>query len=411
MTAEILEGREGLIQHFVTAIGRRVIPRKLRGSLRLTMPSGRLYVIGHPGSGVDADLTINSLRVIARCMTRASVGFAESYMAGEWSSSDPAKLLRFYLQNRRDLNQAGRGMFFRSVCAKLWHRMRANTREGSRRNIEAHYDLGNAFYQEWLDPGLTYSSGLFRHATNTLAEAQTAKYRYVLDALDLEPGYSLLEIGCGWGGLAEEAADRGAAVTGITLSREQLAFARQRLGEKAHLKLEDYRDTEGTFDRLASIEMIEAVGEENWRTYFQTLHDRLKPGGIAVLQAITIDEAHFERYRRGADFIQRYIFPGGLLPTGQAMAASAAEAGLTYEKLEEFGASYAITLRLWRENFENAWPRIAAQGFDERFRRMWRYYLAYCEAGFAENAITVGFYRFVRPAIPASDRLQRSSRM
>ncbi len=397
MTAETVRASDGWLGRLVTGIGRRVIPRRIKGCLRLTLPSGREYVIGNEQTGIEADMQIHNFAVIRRAMTRASIGFAESYMAGEWSSSDPVKLLTFYLQNRSGLRRAGRPFFFRSLMDRLWHRTRANTRAGSRRNIEAHYDLGNAFYRLWLDPGMTYSSALFSDPGLNLEAAQDAKYARVLESLQLSRGHHLLEIGCGWGSFAAAAVDRGAIVAGVTLSQEQLAHATKRLAGCAEFRLQDYRDIEGTFDRIASIEMIEAVGEENWPAYFSMIHDRLKPGGKAVLQAITIDEHIFPKYRRSADFIQRYIFPGGLLPTSTAIRKQAEMAGLRYEKLESFGMSYAKTLRLWRERFEAAWPEIAGQGFNERFRRMWTYYLAYCEAGFSERAIDVGLYRLEKP--------------
>jgi cyclopropane-fatty-acyl-phospholipid synthase len=286
---------------------------------------------------------------------------------------------------------------------RLFHRSRSNTRRGSRRNIEAHYDLGNAFYRLWLDAGMTYSSGIYRSDTDTLETAQAEKYRSIIAALELESGHHLLEIGCGWGGLAEAAARAGAHVTGTTISAEQLTASRERmaaagLAGRVSLHFEDYRDTRGTFDRIASVEMIEAVGANNWATYFRTLADRLRPGGVSVIQAITIRPDLYDSYRRNPDFIQRYIFPGGMLPTVPKMQEHCRAAGLAFETVETFGASYARTLREWRRRFEAAWPRIAAIGFDERFRRMWEYYLAYCTVGFECRTIDVGLYRLRKPA-------------
>ena len=250
---------------------------------------------------------------------------------------------------------------------------------------------------------MTYSSAVFTGPEVSLAAAQDEKYARVIAALGLEDGHRVLEIGCGWGGFAEAAARSGAFVDGITLSREQLAYASERIARagldaRVRLRFEDYRDTTGGFDRIASIAMVAAVGEPHWPVYFAPLHDRLVPGGVAVLQAITIREQSYAAYRERPDFIQRYVFPGGMLPTRTIMADQAERAGLTFEPLETFGASYARTLAIWRDRFEAAWPRIAALGFDDRFRRLWNFYLTYCEVGFERGVVDVGLYRFTRPA-------------
>lgn len=396
MTAEALIPSDSWLARLIVLVGSHVMPNSLRGCLRLTLPSGREVIIGQPGSGVEADLQFLDFRVVLRAIRRASVGFGEGYVAGEWSSTDPARLLLFYLQNRPQLDRAAGPFFFRSLFARMRHMANGNTRPGARRNIAAHYDLGNDFYRLWLDSGLTYSSGLFFSTTEGLEAAQAAKYDFVLDALKLEPEQHILEIGCGWGGFADAAVSRGARVTGITLSREQFDYCKERLGSSAEFRLEDYRDVSGRFDRIASIEMIEAVGEANWPLFFDVLHQRLKPGGIAVLQAITIDEGLFDRYRRSADFVQLYVFPGGMLPTVSILAREARRAGFGFERMLQFGPGYAKTLKIWRERFEDQWPKISALGFDERFRRMWTYYLAYCEAGFAGGTIDVGVYRLTR---------------
>jgi cyclopropane-fatty-acyl-phospholipid synthase len=243
---------------------------------------------------------------------------------------------------------------------------------------------------------MSYSSGYFGTGAQTLEAAQIAKYDLVLDALTLKEPSAILEIGCGWGGFAEVAAARGHRVTGLTISGEQHVYAQNRLGSRGEIRFQDYRDTPGQYDAIASIEMIEAVGEANWPAYFRVLHDRLKPGGAAAVQGITIHERLYDGYRRKADFIQRYIFPGGMLPTKQILAQQAAGAGLSFETVKTFGQDYARTLALWRERFEAAWSSISSLGFDERFRRRWHYYLCYCEAGFAEHSIDVGVYRFRR---------------
>jgi cyclopropane-fatty-acyl-phospholipid synthase len=277
-----------------------------------------------------------------------------------------------------------------------------NTRRGSRRNIAAHYDLGNEFYKHWLDAGMTYSAGLFSSPGQSLEEAQDAKLDRVLGLLELAGGERVLEIGCGWGGLAERLLQKhDCTVTGITLSAEQLAYARHRLRDdigtgRCDLRLQDYRDVHGTFDRIVSIEMLEAVGEAYWPTYFEKLRDHLRPGGIAVLQVITIGEDRFEKYRRMPDFIQKYIFPGGMLPTTQIIERETAKAGLQVVASEFFAEGYARTLEEWKRRFQEAWPAIEALSFDERFKRMWDYYLAYCQTGFETRTIDVGFYKIAR---------------
>ncbi|MFN4140557.1 class I SAM-dependent methyltransferase [Aestuariivirga sp.] len=396
MTSETLPGREGLLGEMISAVGRNLLPRDLAGSVALTLPSGRQHRLGRPRLGLGCDLQLRNYRPVWNAMRRGALGFAESYMAGDADSSDLTALFRFYLQNRARLDRAGSAVFKKSLADRLFHLLRANTKAGARRNISAHYDLGNDFYELWLDPTMSYSAALFGPDATTLEAAQIAKYGLVLDALELPGKSSILEIGCGWGGFAEVAARRGHAVTGLTISREQHEYARQRLGPGAEIRFQDYRDTAESFDAIASIEMIEAVGEAHWPTYFRVLHDRLKPGGTAAVQAITIDERLFEGYRRKADFIQRYVFPGGMLPTTSIMAEQARSAGLSFETVRCFGHDYARTLALWRDRFEASWPAIARLGFDENFRRRWRYYLCYCEAGFLEGTIDVGVYRFRR---------------
>lgn len=396
MTTESIHARESLIGQVIAAAGRRLLPRDVSGGMTLTLPSGRQHRIGFQKPGIHCDLTLRNYRPVFSAMRRGAVGFAESVMLGDVDSTDMTAVLRFYLKNRDALNRAGKSVFFKSLGDRLFHLLRQNTRAGARRNISAHYDLGNDFYKLWLDPTMSYSSGYFGNDAETLEASQIAKYGRVIDALGLETSSSILEIGCGWGGFAEVAADRGHHVTGLTISREQLEFARARLGDRAEIRFQDYRDTTEQFDAIASIEMIEAVGESNWPTYFRVLHDRLKPGGAAAVQAITIDEKLYDGYRRKADFIQRYIFPGGMLPTKTILARQAERAGLTFAPVALFGQDYARTLALWRERFEAAWPAIAGLGFDEKFRRRWCYYLSYCEAGFSEGSIDVGVYRFQR---------------
>jgi cyclopropane-fatty-acyl-phospholipid synthase len=395
---------DGLIGNLIVNVAKRWIPKDVVGSLAVTLPSGRVITAGTPGSGkgVDADLKIKNFSVIWASMRRAQLGFFERYLAGDLESSDPTKLFKFYLQNRAGLDDASSGVFFASVFDKVWHLGRDNNHHGSKENIAAHYDLGNDFYRLWLDDTMSYSSAVFDGTGNSLEAAQRRKIEKVLEAAEVAPGKSILEIGCGWGGVAEAVGKLGAKLRGITLSKEQLEFARDRMAREkvsdtVELVFEDYRETKGQFDGIASVEMIEAVGEAHWPTYFRTLFDRLKPGGVAAIQGITILESNYHAYRNGVDFIQRYIFPGGMLLTKEIMREQTQKAGLKFEKMDCFGQSYAQTLAMWRERFEEAWPRIAPMGFDDRFKRMWTLYLCYCEAGFAEGIIDVGIYKLRKP--------------
>jgi cyclopropane-fatty-acyl-phospholipid synthase len=388
----------------VEQIGARLIGNARHGAVTVILPNGRARTLGDPTVGEHPVLRLNNFRVITEGMQRGTVGFAAAYMNGDIEVDDLTALFRFYLQNRDTFEQANPG-FFRKAAGDLhYHLSRRNTLEGSKKNIAEHYDLGNDFYGEWLDPSMTYSSALFTSGDQSLEQAQLAKYRRVADMAGVTEGSSVLEIGCGWGGFAETVArDYKASLKGITLSAEQLKYGQERLARQgldtlATLVFEDYRHTEGQFDHIGSIEMIEAVGEDNWPSYFQTIHDRLKPGGTAAIQAITIDEADFDGYRSGPDFIQRYVFPGGMLLTKSVMKEFGEKYGLVLENVETFGQSYARTLRLWRERFLERWSVIAPLGYDEEFRRKWVYYLSYCEAGFAEGSIDVGIYQYRKPA-------------
>jgi cyclopropane-fatty-acyl-phospholipid synthase len=379
----------------------RALSRHGIGRLRLALPSGEVAVLGRNGDACEAHLKINSYRALWRMSRGGSLGFAECYMDDSVSTDNLRAVFEFYVANERVLTASHPSLLSTPRRDRKFHVGRRNTLQGSRRNIAAHYDLGNEFYKLWLDQSMSYSSGIFE-GDHSLEEAQRRKIARVLDVLELEPGMSLLEFGCGWGGMAIAAAQRGARVEAITISQEQHAESRRRVleagvSESVAVRLEDYRSTAGTFDRLVSIEMIEAVGEENWRDYFEIVEERLKPGGQAIIQAITIDESTFDRYRRNPDFIQRYIFPGGMLPTVSQMRRTSESAGLAFEVVQQFGHSYARTLAEWRSRFELAWPRIQSLGFDDRFRRMWLYYLTYCEAGFEHGSINVGLYRLRKP--------------
>jgi cyclopropane-fatty-acyl-phospholipid synthase len=365
------------------------------GRLGVLFPDGRRHAVEGPEPGPAAELEIRDVKGIQRLLRGGDIGFAEAYMAGEVDSPDLTELIELAARNEHAVAAALSGKKLIRAWHRLLHVMRPNTRSGSKRNIAYHYDLGNAFYGQWLDPSMTYSSAYFERGATELQAAQVDKYRRVAELAELAPGKHVLEIGCGWGGFAEVAArDFGCNVTGLTLSKEQLAFAearmrRQGLSDRVELRLQDYRDCPGRFDSIVSIEMFEAVGEAHWRRYFDVLRDRLNQGGTAVLQIITIAEERFDSYRRNADFIQRYIFPGGMLPTSSALRSLARDSGLQFLGEDGFASSYARTLREWRESFLQAWPKIQPLGFDERFRRMWTYYLAYCEAGFKAGSIDV----------------------
>jgi cyclopropane-fatty-acyl-phospholipid synthase len=383
------------------ALLRRMVGDLKCGELVIETPAGDRLALGGRRPGPRAKVTIHSWRCLWRLVSGWDIGFAEAYCAGEWSSPNLVALLNLACDDSAVMSPL---KFLRAprFWLRLRHAMNRNTRRGSRRNIAAHYDLGNDFYQQWLDSGMSYSAGLFSSVDETLEEAQNAKLDRVLSLLELAGGERVLEIGCGWGGLAERLVQKRCNLTGITLSTEQLAYAQQRLSGQVlaghcDLRLQDYRDVRGEFDRIVSIEMLEAVGEAYWPTYFEKLHDCLRPGGTAVLQIITINEARFENYRRRPDFIQKYIFPGGMLPTPQIVKREASKAALHLVSNEFFGEAYARTLEQWRTRFQDAWPQIRALGFDGRFKRMWEYYLAYCQVGFETRAINVGFYKIAKP--------------
>ena len=373
------------------------------GQISIALPSGGELVYGPGRAGEPkARITIHAHRALWRILSRGMLGVAESFMDGQWSCDNLSGLFDLCLKNRNIFETIrSRGTLARLV-ARIKHLSRANSLKGSRRNIAYHYDLGNDFYQLWLDPTMTYSSAYHLKDGEPLDAAQTRKLDQILSLVDIDKGQTILEIGCGWGGFAERAAQYGYQVDGLTLSQEQLEFAIQRaarggFSEGARFHLRDYRMERGQYDAIVSIEMIEAVGEEHWPTYFKGLYDNLRPGGKAVLQAITIEEADYERYRKNADFIQTFIFPGGMLPTERLMDQHAREAGLEPVHKETFGLDYAHTLARWRETFLAQWPKIKTLGYDEHFKRMWEFYLAYCEAGFANGTIDVGHYAYRRP--------------
>ena len=357
------------------------------GMLEIRLPDGSSRLFGEGEHGVT--MNVHDEAMFSQVLARGDIGLAEAYLDGHWDSPDVTGLLTLLTRNRDALKKAVYGSWRNLLAARLRHWLNRNSRAGSKRNIMAHYDLGNDFYRLWLDRSMSYSSALYRAVDDgELESAQRAKYRRLLRRLHAEPGQSVLEIGCGWGGFAEIAVREGLQVTGLTLSPAQLEWARKRVPE-ADLRLQDYRDTSERFDHIVSIEMFEAVGERWWPTYFRTIARALKPGGRAVIQSITIRDDLFAEYRKGTDFIQQYVFPGGMLPSRSAFRAAAAKQGLTVHGEYAFGKDYARTLAEWRHAFENNWPQIAALGFDEQFRRLWRMYLSYCEAGFLAGNIDV----------------------
>ena len=385
----------------------RVLDQVRIGRIDLVTPEGEWLSCGGE-SGPQATLTLRSWEAAEGILRKADIGLAEAYMAGDCDIDRPADLLTIALLNQQHIERA----FYGNWLAVLWYRLRhwsrANTRSGSRRNIVAHYDLGNDFYKLWLDPTMSYSSAWFAgNLAQPLEQAQQAKYERILDRLGARPGEHILEIGCGWGGFAEAAARRGCRVRGITLSPAQLEYARQRvadagLSDRVELSYTDYRDIDGQYDHVVSIEMYEAVGERFWPAYFRAIRDVLKPGGRAVIQGITIHDEVFGRYRRGTDFIQQYVFPGGMLASEIAFAKQSERAGLRLHASEAFGRDYAETLRRWLKAFTDAEPRVRALGFDDRFIRMWRFYLCYCAAGFDSGRTDVLHFELSRSAAGAS---------
>ena len=372
----------------------RLLERLEGGSLELSLPDGSCRIFAGAGPR-HAVMEIRDWAVFDAVLARGDIGLAEAWLDGQWESPDLAALLTLLAENRDALARALYGSAWSLFGARLRHAFNANTRAGSRRNILAHYDLGNDFYRLWLDPGMSYSSALYEgDPQRPLQEAQEAKNRRILSKLQATPGQRVLEIGCGWGGFAELAARDGLAVHGITLSPSQLAYAGERmarvgLDDRARFSLTDYRDLAGRYDHIVSVEMFEAVGERWWPAWFAAVARNLAPGGRAVAQSIVIRDDLFARYRKGTDFIQQMVFPGGMLPSISAFREQAGRAGLEVREAFAFGRDYARTLAEWAKNFEAAWPQIARLGFDERFRRLWRFYLAYCEAGFAAGSTDV----------------------
>ncbi len=386
----------------------KLLERLQHGSLTLEFPDGSVRHFGQVNNGQtpSATLHLKNWRVCGATLKSGDIGFAEGYIAGDWSTPNLTDLLKLFIRNRQQVEDAIYGSWLGRLLYRVKHLLNRNTRANSQKNIHAHYDLGNGFYGLWLDETMNYSSALFNgNLQQPMAAAQDAKVRRALQQAGVKPGHRLLEIGCGWGALAEMATlEMGAQVTGVTLSTEQLAYAQTRLqrrglAQQADLRLQDYRDIDDApFDAICSIEMVEAVGREYWPTYFGAVAKLLKPGGRACIQSIVIDDALYARYIASTDFIQQYIFPGGCLPCPRVFKEQAEAAGLVVERSLAFGADYAETLRRWRDRFLAQRQAVLAGGFDERFVRIWEFYLAYCEAAFDEGNIDVLQYTLRKPA-------------
>ena len=374
------------------------------GRLDVVLPDGRRFRADGRGPGPVAEVVIHDPDVFARLVREGDVGFSEAYLDGQWSTPDLMAFMDLIHADNDDLYDTFPGFALVRAWERLRFRLKRNDRRQARRNIAAHYDLGNDFYRLWLDDTMTYSSALFETGQESLEAAQRKKYAALTDAMGVRPGDHVLEIGCGWGGFAEyAAAERDLQVTCLTISTEQYNYAVDRmkragLSDRVTIKLQDYRDERGTYDGIASIEMFEAVGEKYWPVYFDTVRQRLKPGANATLQIITVADRRWDVYKRGPDFIQKYIFPGGMLPSPGVLREVVRKAGLAVVRSKEFGHSYDLTLRRWHERFNDRWDRIAEMGFDERFRRMWNFYLTSCAATFASENCDVTQITITRPA-------------
>ncbi|MGQ0564230.1 MAG: class I SAM-dependent methyltransferase [Gemmobacter sp.] len=358
------------------------------GRLDMVLPDGRRFRAGGRGPGPVAAVEVHNPDLFARLIRDGDLGFSDAYVEGWWSSPDLQAFMDLIHHDNDGLYDGFPGMALVRAYERARHWLRSNSRTQAKKNIAHHYDLGNAFYGLWLDDTMTYSSALFRTGQESLERAQVQKYESMVDQMGSNPGDHVLEIGCGWGGFAEYAArERGLRVTGLTISQAQFDYAVDRiakagLSDRVEIKLQDYRDERGSYDGIASIEMFEAVGERYWPTYFDVLHQRLKPGGNATLQIITLQEKRFEIYRKGVDFIQKHIFPGGMLPSRSALRTEVERAGLRIRHSIEFGDSYNQTLRRWHDTFNARWDEVAGLGFDDRFRRMWNFYLTSCAGSF-----------------------------
>ena len=380
------QGQTGLPRYFSTAF--EVARRLNHGRLDFVLPDGRRFRAEGRRPGPVAELQIDNPDTFARLIREGDLGFCDAYLEGWWSTPDLQAFMDLIHEDNEGVYDGYPGMGLVRAYERLRFWLQSNSKAQARKNISHHYDLGNDFYRLWLDDTMTYSSAIFETGQESLEKAQIRKYETMVNQMGAQPGDHVLEIGCGWGGFAEYAAkERGLKVTGLTISQAQHDYAVQRiaaagLSDRVQIKLQDYRDERGTYDGIASIEMFEAVGEKYWPVYFDTLRDRLKPGRHATLQIITVQDRRWKVYKRGVDFIQKYIFPGGMLPSPSVLKAEVERAGLRIRGSIEFGQSYSDTLRRWHETFNARWDEIAAMGFDDRFRRMWNFYLTSCAGSF-----------------------------
>lgn len=380
------EGQKNLPRYFSQVF--KMLQRMESGRLDIALPDGRVFRNEGAKPGPVARVDIHDPDVFARLIREGELGFSDAYLEGGWSTPDLRAFMDLVHLGTETVYDDFTGRFLVQAYERLRFWLHRNNRKQAKKNISYHYDLGNDFYSLWLDETMTYSSALFETGQESLEKAQTAKYASLVDEMGAKPGDHILEIGCGWGGFAEYAAkERDLKVTGLTISQEQLKYATQRiekagLSNKVTFRLLDYRDERGQYDGIVSIEMFEAVGQKYWPVYFQTVRDRLKPGARATLQIITVADCRWDVYKNGVDFIQKYIFPGGMLPAPTVLRQEIQQAGLDVVKSKEFGPSYDLTLRRWYDTFNDKWDQVAAMGFDERFRRMWNYYLTACGAAF-----------------------------
>ncbi len=389
----------------VSSYGLGWLSRKLYRSnvsqIRLLLPGGEGLTIGVPHyQQTTPILEIKRPSKVIRQARGGIIGWAEAYIDGYWQTPDLRQLVSWAMKNEEALDKTFKPGWVSRNINRLLHRLNNNSKRGSRRNIAAHYDLGNEFYRHWLDESMTYSSGIFKSESDGLEQAQNNKNEALLNMLDLKPQHSVLEVGCGWGGFSRALNKVGEyPYLGITLSREQLQYARDHAPDDTdqQFKLLDYRDLKGSYDRIVSIEMFEAVGESHWNTYFKKIRDSLKPGGVAVIQVITIADERFSGYRKNVDYIQKFIFPGGMLPSHSVLQEKIFQADLTLEKSIAFGPDYAKTIQHWYQKFNACWPDINKGRFDSAFRNMWNFYFAYCEAGFNSGSTDVRLYKIRRP--------------
>ena len=370
-----------------------------RGVLTIITPEGKYLKFSGDEKGEEVSLKINDWRFCEDVFLKGDIGLGESYIAGFWDCKDISKLIKLGVANYTELERIIKGSIIKIFFFRIRHILNRNSKKGSKENIFAHYDIGNDFFKLWLDPSMTYSSAIFENFNDELLFAQENKYEKILKNLKLKDGDHILEIGCGWGGFMEYAARKGIKVTGVTISEEQYNFARKRLknfGKLSDIKLQDYREIRGSYDHIVSIEMFEALGEGYWKKFFKILHSLLRPGGKMIIQSITINNRDFSSYRRCSDFIQQYIFPGGMLPSPEIFISTAVKQGFDYLSNIEFGRDYGITLRKWEENFTNVLNKVKDLGFDENFIRTWRFYLKYCQGGFESKKISVSQFKFAK---------------